>query len=246
MLILILLTLSLNICIILEVKYFPKKHEISLVSYNIHSGLNKDYFPTLFDIIEFLRVLNADIICLQEVNESAKAGFQVSSFKDELNMYSHFGANVVKSGSNYGLVTYTKYPIKSRDHIYLTSFKEQRALLHTIINIKGKKLNIINLHLGLTKNERDVQLKELNNFLHTLKDESYIIAGDFNEKSLNFDRDVAKDIAIELNKENTLTISTGLDRIDYILVSPNIEIIDYEVLIKNMSDHFPIIAKIKI
>jgi endonuclease/exonuclease/phosphatase family metal-dependent hydrolase len=35
-------------------------------------------------------------------------------------------------------------------------------------------------------------------------------------------------------------------RIDYIFASKNIEIIDYEVLIENMSDHYPIIAKLKI
>ena len=41
-------------------------------------------FPTLFDTIDFLKQCDADIICLQEVNESAKAGFQVSSLKEEL------------------------------------------------------------------------------------------------------------------------------------------------------------------
>ena len=109
--------------------YFPPKKEIKIVSYNIHSGLNKDMFPTLFDIIDFLRISNADVICLQEVNESANAGFQVSSFKDELKMYSHFAANVVGLGLNYGLVTYSKYPIKSENHIYLTSEREQRGML---------------------------------------------------------------------------------------------------------------------
>ena len=59
---------------------------------------------------------------LQEVNESARAGFQVSSFKEELKMNSHFGANVVDLGFNYGLVTYSKYPIKGEEHIYLSSF----------------------------------------------------------------------------------------------------------------------------
>ena len=128
---------------ILEMKFFPKSKEIKIISYNIHSGLNKDMFPTLFDIIDFLRMSDADIICLQEVNESAKVGFQVSSLKEELKMYSHFGANVVNLGTNYGLVTYSKYPIKSEKHIYLSSDAEQRGLLHTVVNVDGKKLNIM-------------------------------------------------------------------------------------------------------
>ncbi|MGL5316270.1 MAG: endonuclease/exonuclease/phosphatase family protein [Peptostreptococcaceae bacterium] len=230
----------------IEKTFFPQKKEIKIVSYNIHSGLNKDMYPTLFDIIDFLRVLEADIVCLQEVNESAKAGFQVSSFKEELKMYSHFGANVVDLGFNYGLVTYSKYPIKSENHIYLSSGREQRGMLHTVIKIDGRKLNIVNVHLGVDKEEREVQMKELLEFINSLGNEPYIVMGDFNEGSVSIDSTLLNDVAKQLGKANVLTFSLGLDRIDYIFVSPNIEVLDYEVLIENMSDHYPIVAKIRI
>ncbi|SHG97906.1 Metal-dependent hydrolase, endonuclease/exonuclease/phosphatase family [Asaccharospora irregularis DSM 2635] len=203
-------------------------------------------FPTLFDIIDFLRVSKADIICLQEVNESAKVGFQVSSLKEELGMYSHFGANVVDLGLNYGLVTYSKYPIKSEKHIYLSSDREQRGILHTVVNIEGRNLNIINVHLGLGEEERKVQVEELISIIKLLGKEPYIVVGDFNEGDIDINKKILKDVAKELDKSNILTFATGLDRIDYIFVSPNIEVLDYEVLIKNMSDHYPIIAKLKI
>lgn len=229
-----------------EINNFPPKTEVKIVSYNIHSGLNKDMFPSLFDIIDFLRIENADIICLQEVNESAKAGFQVSSLKEDLNMYSHFGANVVKLGSNYGLATYSKYKIINQKHIYLSSKTEQRGMLHTKVKLGiGKKLNIINLHLGLNEVERKEQIKEVENFIKNLED-PYIVVGDFNDGDMKINKKLFKDVAKKLNKENILTFSTALDRIDYILVSPNIEIIDYDVLMKNMSDHYPIVSKFKI
>jgi len=231
---------------IFEMKIFPNSKDIKVVSYNIHSGLNKDMFPTLFDIIDFLRMSDADIICLQEVNESAKVGFQVSSLKEELNMYSHFGANVVNLGSNYGLVTYSKYPIKSEKHIYLKSDNEQRGLLHTVIDVDGKKLNIINVHLGVKQEERDIQLKEVMSYAKSLEPEEYIIVGDFNEGNLSLDGTNIKDSAEEMEKDNILTFASGLYRIDYILVSQKIEVLDYDVLIKNMSDHFPIIARLRI
>ena len=47
------------------------------------------------------------------------------------------------------LVTYSKYPIKRKNHIYLSSFREQRGMLHTVVNVGYKNLNIINIHLGL-------------------------------------------------------------------------------------------------
>jgi endonuclease/exonuclease/phosphatase family metal-dependent hydrolase len=229
-----------------EIKNFIPKKEIKVVSYNIHSGLNKDMFPSLFDIIDFLRIENADVICLQEVNESAKAGFQVSSLKEDLEMYSHFGANVVKLGSNYGLATYSKYKIISQNHIYLSSKTEQRGMLHTVVKLGfGRKLNIINLHLGLSDEEREIQLAEVEEFVKSLND-PYIVTGDFNQSNMNINKDIFKDVAIQANKDNILTYASSLDRIDYMLVSPDIEVKYYDVLIKNMSDHYPIVAKLKI
>ncbi|MGL5346065.1 MAG: endonuclease/exonuclease/phosphatase family protein [Peptostreptococcaceae bacterium] len=243
---LIIIIIVISVTYNIEINFFPQKKEIKIVSYNIHSGLNKDMFPTLFDIIDFLRICDADIICLQEVNESAKAGFQVSSFKEELKMYSHFGANVVDLGFNYGLVTYSKYPIKSENHIYLSSGREQRGVLHTVVKINGKKLNIINVHLGVGEEEREIQIKELMEFIKSLGNEPYVVVGDFNEGNIEIDESVLKDASKLLNKSNVLTFPVGLDRIDYIFISDGIEVIDYEVLIENMSDHYPIIAKIKI
>jgi len=234
------------ISLIIQIRLFPIKKEINIISYNIHSGLNKNMFPTLFDTIDFLKEADADIICLQEVNESVRAGFQVSSFKEELKMNSHFGANVVDLGYNYGLVTYSKYPIKGEEHIYLSSFREQRGMLHTVVKVDYRKLNIINVHLGLDNNEREIQIRELLDFIKKLGDEPYIVVGDFNQGSVSIDDNILKDVAKKLGKSNILTFPTGLDRIDYIFVSSNIKVLDYDVLIKDMSDHYPVFAKIKI
>ena len=218
--------------------------EIKIVSYNIHSGVDKDMFPTLFDTIDFLKNSDADIICLQEVNESAKVGFQVSSLKEELGMNSQYGANVVNANSSYGLVTYSKYKIISKNHVYLSSENEQRGLLHTVIDVRGKKVNIINLHLSANTQEQEIQLKEVQEFIDNLGDETYIIAGDFNEPDISLNDTI--DVAKELEQSNTLTFSLGIERIDYIFTSSDVEPIDYKVLIKKMSDHYPIIAKLKI
>ena len=219
--------------------------DIKIVSYNIHSGVDKDMFPTLFDIIDFLKHSDADIICLQEVNESAKVGFQVSSLKEELGMYSHFGANVVNLNSNYGLVTYSKYKIIRQNHVYLSSNKEQRGILHTVIDVRGKNVNVINVHLGTDKDEQKLQLKELEDFIDGLGNEPYIIAGDLNSSDINLNNN-SIDVAKKLDKSNTLTFALGLERIDYIFVSPNIKPINYRVVIKKLSDHYPIIAKLRI
>lgn len=221
----------------------PYKTEIKIVSYNIHSGTDKDMIPTLFDIIDFLKKSDADIICLQEVNESSKVGFQVSSLKEELNMYSHFGANVANVNTNYGLVTYSKYEIIYKKHVYLSSKKEQRGFLDTIVNINGKLVHIINIHLGLDDVERKKQVGEVKKYIEDNKAKTFIIVGDFNDGEVTLSDNNIRDAAEELQQSNVLTFSIGLDRIDYIFISKDIEVKSYEVLIKNMSDHYPLIAK---
>jgi len=53
-------------------------------------------------------------------------------------------------------------------------------------------------------------------------------------------------VAKTLDKSNTLTFSLGIERIDYVFVSQDIVPINYRVIIKKLSDHYPIIAKLRI
>ena len=85
----------------------------------------------------------------------------------------------------------------------------------------------------------------MQNYIKGLKKDYFVVLGDFNEGNLSLDDEIIIDVAEKLNKSNILTFSTELDRIDYMFVSNNIEVKSYEVLIKNMSDHYPIVAKEK-
>ena len=107
----------------------------------------------------------------------------------------------------------------------------------------GKGLYFYEVDLAGTQGKQD---KELLDFIKKLGDEPYIVVGDFNQGGVTVEEDILKDVAKELGKSNILTFPTGLDRIDYIFVSSNIEVIDYDVIIKDMSDHYPVFAKIKI
>ena len=102
-----------------------------------------------------------------------------------------------------------------------------------------RRIEHVHVHLG-------IQIRELLDFIKKLGDEPYIVVGDFNQGGVTVEEDILKDVAKELGKSNILTFPTGLDRIDYIFVSSNIEVIDYDVIIKDMSDHYPVFAKIKI
>ena len=104
-------------------------------------------------------------------------------------------------------------------------------------------MNIINLHLSANTQEQEIQLKEVQEFIDNLGDETYIIAGDFNEPDISLNDTI--DVAKELEQSNTLTFSLGIERIDYIFTSSDVEPIDYKVLIKKMSNTLSNYCKIK-
>ena len=198
-----------------------------IISYNIHRAKDKYNKNTLFDIIDYLKKQEADIICLQEVLYS-----QYRLMKFYLKMNGVFAENV--KSQRYGICIFSKYEIVEKNHIFLTSKKEQRGLLH--IKLNGR-LNILNTHLGINKMERVQQIDEILDFIKNVNGKN-VICGDFNEKNLSINS--LNDAAIKLNKQKYPTFEKS--RIDYCFVDKNLSVNSYTVDDVCMSDHFPIIV----
>lgn len=157
---------------------------MKIISYNIHTGTDKDKNRTLRQIAKYLKSQNCDIICLQEVLYS-----QYRMLKFYLQMDGSFAENV--SDKQYGICIFSKYKILVRNHVFLTSKKEQRGFAHIKVKIEGDRyLNVINTHLGLDKDERVKQINEILDFISinlegNIEDlAGNIVCGDFNEKNI--------------------------------------------------------------
>lgn len=210
---------------------------MKIVSYNIHKGSDIKKVPTLKEIIKYLKGLECDIICLQEV-----LYHQFIKIKSALEMDGVFAANVNNKAMKYGVCTFSKYKIKSSTNFLLTSKKEQRGALVITIDISDEEnINIINTHLGLDKEERNIQILEIlslkNRFIG-----SSIICGDFNEKNISLNS--YYDSAIYLKKYGEETLPKYNVRIDYIFVDKKYTPKSYIVDKINLSDHYPIICTI--
>lgn len=210
---------------------------MKLVSYNIHRGTDISNKPTLKRIIKYLKDLDSDIICLQEV-----LYHQFIKIKYSIGMDGVFAANVDNKAMKYGICTFSKNKIELNNHILLSSKKEQRGLLHIKSSIDNKdNFNIINTHLGLDKEERVKQIIEILNFKNELVGPT-IICGDFNDKNISLGD--YYDSAVYLNKCNTPTLPKYNARIDYIFVDKNYIPKEYIVDKVLFSDHYPIICNI--
>ena len=210
---------------------------MKIVTYNIHKGMDSNDKFTLRKISKYLKELDCDIICLQEVLYP-----QFSKLKLELKMDGVFAANINKPNMMYGICTFAKSEIENHSHILLTSEKEQRGFLYTNIFSDCGKINVINTHLGLDNSERKKQISEILDYTHRLVGR-IIICGDMNEKNVNID--IFNDIATYKNKQKLCTFEKTNARIDYIFVDKLMNIDNYDVHSVQYSDHYPVIGNLR-
>lgn len=210
---------------------------MKILSYNIHKGMDANNIFTLNKMIKYLKNIDADIICLQEVLYN-----QFAILKQSLKIDGVFAANINKPTLMYGIATLSKYEILKNEHIFLKSKKEQRGFLYTNIFYGKYCIDIINTHLGLDIYERREQISEIMDYIKDLR-RSKIVCGDFNEKNISIN--IFNDSAVYTNYQSIPTFEKSNARIDYILVDKSLEIDKYYVDKIYLSDHFPIIVDIK-
>ena len=200
-----------------------------LVCYNIHKGMDEFRRVTLLQLIKYLKSLDADVICLQEV-----LYYQFNMMKLILKMDGVFAIHVHNKKMKFGICILSKEKIIKSNHILLTSKKEQRGIL----SIDRENEVIINTHLGLDSEERKTQISEILNFAKN-KDKNIIICGDFNEENINLSS--YKDVAKYLFEYRKPTFNKW--RIDYIFCSKVTKVKSYQVDQVFYSDHFPIMIE---
>ena len=200
-----------------------------LVCYNIHKGMDEFRRVTLLQLIKYLKSLDADVICLQEV-----LYYQFNMMKLILRMDGVFAIHVHNKKMKFGICILSKEKIIKSNHILLTSKKEQRGIL----SIDRENEVIINTHLGLDSEERKTQISEILDFAKN-KGKNIIICGDFNEENINLSS--YKDVAKYLFEDRKATFNKW--RIDYIFCSKVTKVKSYQVDQVFYSDHFPIMIE---
>ncbi|WP_053955913.1 endonuclease/exonuclease/phosphatase family protein [Inediibacterium massiliense] len=220
------------------------KYILKILTYNIHSGKDLFMIPKLNQLMDFLKNEKFHIMALQEINENNKRGYQVSTIYKNLLCNHAFSPNVKIGDGYYGVATFSFFKILNQKHIPLPSKKEQRGMIHTLLKIGNKKLNILNIHLGLNAKEREKQLSYIEKYIKTLND-PFILLGDFNTSNPKLNIPMI-DAATKFHKEDLSTLMPLNKRIDYIFLSPSIELMNYHVFPVKFSDHYPVCAEILI
>lgn len=230
----------------------PQKNALRVVSYNIHFGMNPLIKPNISKISKFLSTIDADIICLQEVDKfSIRSLFEnqpkLLSESLSMNMVYKKTGNILLGET--GNLILSKFPIISVEHIELPSLKYPRSTLKITIDTPYGIIKVINTHLGLSKVIREKQINILNKIISN-DNLPTIVTGDFNTSDPSeFDHlfSQLKDSATITQKDHIQTFvnSKYNSRIDYILMPKDFYITFYDVPKIMLSDHYPVIVDVK-
>ncbi|MDQ3630715.1 MAG: endonuclease/exonuclease/phosphatase family protein [Actinomycetota bacterium] len=239
--------------------------ELTVASYNIHHGAGVDNQLDLEQIALEIERGGADVIGLQEVDRhfGDRSDFfdQARWLAKRLGMHVVYGANLSLDPSEpgqlrreYGTAILSKFPILSSRNTLLprTGKNEQRGLLEAVINVRGVRVRFANTHLQHNSAaERLAQSQRIAELLGEAK-EPTVLVGDLNARP-----DAPEMAPLFSQFEDAWTrggegpgytfSATKPDRrIDYVLVTPDVDVRSAEVLASPASDHLQVVADIAV
>jgi endonuclease/exonuclease/phosphatase family metal-dependent hydrolase len=159
---------------------------VRIASFNIHRaiGVDRQFRPER--IVSILSYLAADVVLLQEVDEGAPRSRELDLARELAQGlgYPHVavGHNVTLRKGRYGNATLSRYPILRERNIDLTvGYRKRRGC-----QLAGRRhrLEVFNLHLGLSARERQQQAEMLarsGEFRGLREDVPCVVGGDFND-----------------------------------------------------------------
>lgn len=218
-------------------------------------------------LLRHLETLDVDFACMQEaVDIPGQSLGLVSSYQtvgNSLRLDQQFFSKLISTnlGSksiNFGNVIYSNvsfsstssvftYGEYSEDHDFDTDDYNIRAFQHVLVDVKGKKLNIINHHghhidahkLGDEETER--QVSEILEYIRKLNG-AVVLCGDFNlspeSRSIKLIDAKLHNLSVEYSLKTTRSNLTHKKEVcDYIFVNDQVKVNSFEMDNNVISDH---------
>lgn len=162
---------------------------IRVVSYNIHKGRSATGGrESLNDLRLGLYGMRPDLLFLQEVQgrneQRISLDAQHESLGAALGMHVAYGRNAVREQTDHGNALLARYPIIDFENEDISDHRmEQRGLLHARVDVDGRVVHCLVVHLGLFSGGRSRQIGALIERIQRMvpENEPMLIAGDFND-----------------------------------------------------------------
>ncbi|MDT8989499.1 endonuclease/exonuclease/phosphatase family protein [Curvibacter sp. APW13] len=169
---------------------------VRVATYNIHKGVQGIGPLRRLEIHNLglaVEQLDADLVCLQEVRHSNRREARrfahwptlpQADFLAPGGYEAVYRTNAVTRHGEHGNALLSRWPVCDHQHEDMSDHRfEQRGLLHVQVEVHGRRVHVLVVHLGLVRSSRVRQLQQLIRFIgrEIGADQPLIVAGDFNE-----------------------------------------------------------------
>ena len=227
---------------------------MKIMTFNTQHCLNyKEQKLDMAIMAETIRTCGADIVALNEMRDAGPYGPQTEMLAKETGLSHHYFAEAIADEEGpYGNGLISRYPIVCAKTIpvpdpeprrFPNGYYETRCLLKARL---ANGLTVLVIHFGLNPDEQENAVKTI---LAHATEEKCILMGDFNvtpdDPVLAPIREKMRDVA-ELLGEPLLSFPSDEPtiKIDYVFVTPDIEIVSADIPAIVASDHRPHVSEI--
>ena len=236
---------------------------LRVATWNIHKGV-QGVGPAkrleIHNIGHAVEQLDADLVCLQEVRfanrreqrrfahwpEQPQADFLAPEGYEPV-----YRTNAVTRHGEHGNALLSRWPVLSHQHQDISDHRfEQRGLLHTQVQVAGRTVHALVVHLGLIPGSRERQVAQLKAYIarEVPAAEPVIVAGDFNDWGKRLTRLLAHAGLREFTGARTPTYPSRLPltQLDHVYargLQPVSAMVPQGRIWRQMSDHLPLVAE---
>lgn len=229
---------------------------ITVMSYNIHHGADKDEKDQLAEIGAFIRSSGADLIGLQEVDSVCARTNGVDQMKELgriTGMHYAFVRHFAYQGGAYGMGILSRYPIIHADNKRMSLLKSRNpstAMISALIQVSQKlKLRFASAHFALDDSSRLVQAQEAVYYLDADR-HPVILTGDLNAMPEAPEIQYLQSYFTGTDSKQIATYPAPVanKKIDYIFVRKKnlVDVKQHTVVVNSFSDHLPVFATINL
>ena len=242
----------------------PAEHPVLRVAtWNIHKGvqgLGPARRLEIHNIGHAIEQLDADLVCLQEVRfanrreqqrfarwpEQPQADFLAPEGYEPV-----YRTNAVTRHGEHGNALLSRWPVLSHQHEDMSDHRfEQRGLLHTEVQVAGRVVHVLVVHLGLIPASRERQVQQLQRYIarEVPAQAPVVVAGDFNDWGPRLAQLLAHAGLHQFEGARTPTSPSRmpLAQLDHVYargLRPLSSLVPRGRIWRRMSDHLPLVAE---
>ena len=156
-----------------------------VATYNVHACIGSDGRHDPQRVATVITELDADIVALQEFTYPASVALETRSPVTLTTLDSYtcaLGPTRQNVTQCFGNALFTRHPIVDVHRIDLSMKRwEPRGALAATVDVGGTPVHVLAAHLGLRVRERRFQVRQILDYLDSVKNTLLVVLGDFND-----------------------------------------------------------------